>query len=195
MNKNIVYIIISLALLAFGANWVIQKANQSYDLPVIKKVPSFSFLTQNGEKFSEKNFVGKATVLDFIFTNCAGPCPIMMSNMKDIYEDYKNVSEVQFVSITVDPLVDNQEILKQYAYAHGAIDDRWKFLTSELELIKDLKQNGFMLYADQLPQGHAIKFVLIDADGQIRKYYDGMEKASMAVLRNDLDQLVKQIRL
>tara|TARA_A100001037_G_scaffold283953_1_gene289916 strand:+ start:9585 stop:10172 length:588 start_codon:yes stop_codon:yes gene_type:complete len=195
MNKNIIYIIVSFALLAFSANWVIQKAKNSYDLPVIKKVPSFSFLTQNGEKFSEQNLIKKATVLDFIFTSCAGPCPMMTSNMKDMYEDYKNVSEVQFVSITVDPLIDNQEILRQYAIAHGVRDDRWKFLTSDLEAIKDLKKNGFMLYADQLPQGHAIKFVLIDADGQIRKYYDGTEKASMAVLRNDLNHLVKQIRL
>ena len=195
MNKNIIYIIVSFALLAFSANWVIQKAKNSYDLPVIKKVPSFSFLRQNGEKFSEQNLIKKATVLDFIFTSCAGPCPMMTSNMKDMYEDYKNVSEVQFVSITVDPLIDNQEILRQYAIAHGVRDDRWKFLTSDLEAIKDLKKNGFMLYADQLPQGHAIKFVLIDADGQIRKYYDGTEKASMAVLRNDLNHLVKQIRL
>ncbi|MBL51700.1 MAG: SCO family protein [Candidatus Marinimicrobia bacterium] len=195
MNKNIIYIIVSFAILAFSANWVIQKAKNSFDLPVIKKVPSFSFLTQNGEKFSEQNLIKKATVLDFIFTSCAGPCPMMTSNMKDMYEDYKNVSEVQFVSITVDPLIDNQEILRQYAIAHGVRDDRWKFLTSDLEAIKDLKKNGFMLYADQLPQGHAIKFILIDADGQIRKYYDGTEKASMAVLRNDLNHLVKQIRL
>jgi protein SCO1/2 len=194
MNRNIIYIIVSLVFLGAGASWVIQKANSSHTLPVIKSVPPFSFVTQHGDQFSEENFEGKATVLDFIFTSCAGPCPMMTNNMKDLYRDYHNVPEVQFVSVTVDPIVDNQDILQQYALAHGVEDDRWQFLTSDLESIKDLKKNGFLLYADQLPQGHAIKFVLIDEKGQIRKYYDGTEKASMAVLRNDLNHLVKQIR-
>ena len=194
MNKNSLLILISVILLGAGATWVIQKANSSHDLPVIKDVPSFLFKTQDGESFSENELKGKITVLDFMFTTCAGPCPIMTNNMAHLYQDYTNVEEVQFVSITVDPTVDNEEILKQYANANGVDDDRWQFLTSDIDAIKDLKKNGFMLYADELPRGHAIKFVLIDPKGRIRKYYDGTDKASIAVLRNDLNNLVKEIR-
>ena len=32
-----------------------------------------------------------------------------------------------------------------------------------------------MLFADELPQGHAIKFILIDEKGNIRKYFDGTD--------------------
>ena len=194
MNKNSLLILMSVILLGAGATWVIQKANSSHDLPVIKDVPSFLFKTQDGESYSENELKGKITVLDFMFTTCAGPCPIMTNNMVHLYQDYTNVEEVQFVSITVDPAVDNEEILKQYANANGVDDDRWQFLTSDIDAIKDLKKNGFMLYADELPRGHAIKFVLIDPKGRIRKYYDGTDKASMAVLRNDLNYLVKEIR-
>ncbi|HIN02494.1 MAG TPA: SCO family protein [Candidatus Marinimicrobia bacterium] len=194
MNKNSLLILMSVILLGAGATWVIQKANSSHDLPVIKDVPSFLFKTQDGESFSENELKGKITVLDFMFTTCAGPCPIMTNNMAHLYQDYTNVEEVQFVSITVDPAVDNEEILKQYANANGVDDDRWQFLTSDIDAIKDLKKNGFMLYADELPRGHAIKFVLIDPKGRIRKYYDGTDKASIAVLRNDLNNLVKEIR-
>ncbi len=194
MNKNSLLILMSVILLGAGATWVIQKANSSHDLPVIKDVPSFLFKTQDGESFSENELKGKITVLDFMFTTCAGPCPIMTNNMVHLYQDYTNVEEVQFVSITVDPTVDNEEILKQYANANGVDDDRWQFLTSDIDAIKDLKKNGFMLYADELPRGHAIKFVLIDPKGRIRKYYDGTDKASIAVLRNDLNNLVKEIR-
>ncbi len=194
MNKNSLLILMSVILLGAGATWVIQKANSSHDLPVIKDVPSFLFKTQDGESFSENELKGKITVLDFMFTTCAGPCPIMTNNMAHLYQDYTNVEEVQFVSITVDPTVDNEEILKQYANANGVDDDRWQFLTSDIDAIKDLKKNGFMLYADELPRGHAIKFVLIDSKGRIRKYYDGTDKASIAVLRNDLNNLVKEIR-
>ena len=194
MNKNSLLILMSVILLGAGATWVIQKANSSHDLPVIKDVPSFLFKTQDGESYSENELKGKITVLDFMFTTCAGPCPIMTNNMAHLYQDYTNVEEVQFVSITVDPAVDNEEILKQYANANGVDDDRWQFLTSDIDAIKDLKKNGFMLYADELPRGHAIKFVLIDPKGRIRKYYDGTDKASIAVLRNDLNNLVKEIR-
>jgi len=194
MNKNSLLILMSVILLGAGATWVIQKANSSHDLPVIKDVPSFLFKTQDGESYSENELKGKITVLDFMFTTCAGPCPIMTNNMVHLYQDYTNVEEVQFVSITVDPTVDNEEILKQYANANGVDDDRWQFLTSDIDAIKDLKKNGFMLYADELPRGHAIKFVLIDPKGRIRKYYDGTDKASIAVLRNDLNNLVKEIR-
>ena len=194
MNKNSLLILMSVILLGAGATWVIQKANSSHDLPVIKDVPSFLFKTQDGESFSENELKGKITVLDFMFTTCAGPCPIMTNNMAHLYQDYTNVEEVQFISITVDPTVDNEEILKQYANANGVDDDRWQFLTSDIDAIKDLKKNGFMLYADELPRGHAIKFVLIDPKGRIRKYYDGTDKASIAVLRNDLNNLVKEIR-
>ena len=51
-----------------------------------------------------------------------------------------------------------------------------------------------MLYAGELPQGHAIKFVLIDQDGNIRKYFDGTDEASLSVLRKDITNLVKELR-
>ena len=193
MNKNIIYGLICISLLGLGASWVIKKANSSYTISVIKDVPPFLFKTQDGKLFSEKEFRNKITVLDFMFTSCPGPCPIMTNNMIHLYQDYEKVDEVQFVSITVDPNIDSEEILKQYANAHGVNDSRWQFLTPDLEAIKDLKKNGFMLYADELPRGHAVKFVLIDRDGRIRKYYDGTDKASMAVLRKDLNHLVKEI--
>ena len=193
MNKNIIYGLICISLLGLGASWVIKKANSSYTISVIKDVPPFLFKPQDGKLFSEKEFRNKITVLDFMFTSCPGPCPIMTNNMIHLYQDYEKVDEVQFVSITVDPNIDSEEILKQYANAHGVNDSRWQFLTSDLEAIKDLKKNGFMLYADELPRGHAVKFVLIDRDGRIRKYYDGTDKASMAVLRKDLNHLVKEI--
>ena len=194
MNRMIYFIMGAVILLGAGASWVIQKANSSYDIPILKPVPVFSFINQDGDPFTEKDLNDKITVLDFIFTSCPGPCPIMTQNMTGLYQDFEQVEGVQFVSITVDPDVDTQGILKQYAKINGVKDDRWQFLTSSIEAIKDLKKNGFMLYAEELPRGHAIKFVLIDQNGQIRKYFDGTEEASMAVLRKDITNLVKEFK-
>ena len=194
MNRMIYFIMGAVILLGAGASWVIQKANSSYDIPILKPVPEFSFINQDGDPFTEKDLNDKITVLDFIFTSCAGPCPIMTHNMTGLYRSFSQVEEVQFVSITVDPDVDTQDILKQYAKINGVNDDRWQFITSNIEAIKDLKKNGFMLYAEELPRGHAIKFVLIDQNGQIRKYFDGTEDASMAVLMKDITNLVKEFK-
>jgi len=194
MNRTIYFIMGAVILLGAGASWVIQKANSSYDIPILKPVPEFSFINQDGDPFTEKDLNDKITILDFIFTSCAGPCPIMTHNMTGLYQSFNQVEEVQFVSITVDPDVDTQDILKQYAKINGVNDDRWQFITSNIEAIKDLKKNGFMLYAEELPRGHAIKFVMIDQNGQIRKYFDGTEEASMAVLMKDITILVKEFK-
>ena len=193
MNKLYLYILAFIVFMGIGASWVIEKANASHEIPIIKKVPNFNFTNQNGELFSNNQLKNKITVLDFFFTNCPGPCPIMTYNMKTLYNDFSSTDAVQFVSITVDPINDSIEVLKNYAEINGVNDQRWQFLTSELSKIKLLKQGGFMLFADDLPQGHAIKFILIDEDGNIRKYFDGTDEASLAILKKDISNLVKNI--
>ena len=194
MNKLYLYIFLCALLMGIGASWVIDTANDSHDIPIIKKVPNFNFINQNGKPFSDDHLKGKITVLDFFFTNCPGPCPIMTYNMKSLYNDFSNTEKVQFVSITVDPKNDNIEVLKNYAKINGITDERWQLLTSDLSNIKSLKREGFMLFADELPQGHAIKFILIDDDQNIRKYFDGTDEASLSILKKDISNLVKELK-
>ena len=194
MNKSYLYIFLCVLLMGIGASWVINTANESHDIPIIKKVPNFNFINQNGESFSDNHLKGKITVLDFFFTNCPGPCPIMTYNMKSLYDDFSNSDEVQFVSITVDPKNNKIEVLKNYAKINGITDERWQLLTSDLSNIKSLKREGFMLFADELPQGHAIKFILIDDNQNIRKYFDGTDEASLTILKKDITNLVRELK-
>ncbi|MFL2983849.1 MAG: SCO family protein [Candidatus Neomarinimicrobiota bacterium] len=194
MTRLVYYFLLAIVVLAIGANWVIDKANNSYDFPLLRPIPEFSFFNQYGEHFSNNDFKHKITILDFIFTSCTGPCPIMSLNMFKLYKDFDDVEEVQFVSITVDPSIDNRDKLSEYAEIIGVKDERWQFLWSDINSIKDLKKNGFMLFSDNLPQGHAIKFVLIDYEGNIRQYYDGTDDASQEVLRKDITKLVRKLR-
>ena len=194
MNKHVYIGITTVIILALGASWTIKKASSSHSLKNIKQVPNFSLINQNGDSFTEKKLKNKISVLDFMFTNCPGPCPIMSNNMSELYKSYGSVDQVQFISITVDPENDNTSQLKKYAESYGVYDERWQFLTSEIEKIKTLKQEGFMLYAGELPQAHAIKFILIDEKGNIRQYYDGTDDASMAVLRKDINLLLKEFK-
>ena len=148
MNRYIYTGITLVILLAFGANWTIKKAGLSHSLKSIKSVPHFSFINQNGNIFTEKKLINKISILDFMFTNCPGPCPIMSKNMNELYKNYSNVDQVQFISVTVDPDNDDISKLKQYAESYGVYDEKWQFLTSDLNEIKTLKQEFFMLNAD-----------------------------------------------
>ena len=188
------YAFVIILALGLGANWIIEKALNSHDIPLIKPVPEFSFVNHKGKSFSNDNFQNKITVLDFMFTSCTGPCPLMTLNMSKLYEAFSNEREVQFVSITVDPTTDDQKKLDEYSDLIGVYDDRWHFLWSDLDSIKGLKKDGFMLFADNLPQGHAIKFVLIDQNGNIRKYFDGTDDSSQEILKKDIVQLLKDFR-
>ncbi len=184
MLKNIFTILIGL----FFFNSCDNLSKQ--ELPIIKDSPIFQLTDQDNFIFTDKEFFGKITVLDFMFTQCMGPCPVMSNNMRNLYEEYRGNDMVQFVSITVDPQNDNQKILKNYSKNQGVNDLRWKFLTGNIDNIKSICQDGFLLFADNLPAGHSIKFILIDSKKRIRKYYNGMDLDEMQMLKKDIKNLL-----
>ena len=193
---HLVSVLSLVVFLGIGDTWVITKATQaSQVLPaVIKQTPPFSLVSHHGEPFTKDSLRNKISVLDFIFTSCPGPCPIMSNNMRTLYNQYKLHPDLQFISITVDPEYDSQEVLKIYADANGVNDKRWKFLRADMEKVKKLSSDGFLLMSDNLPAGHSVKFVLIDGDGNIRQYYNGTDKASISILRNHINLFLKKLR-
>ena len=130
MNKtSIISFSILILFMGVGASWVIHKANESNSIPppAIRKIPDFNLTNYDGKSFSRDSLVNKISVIDFIFTSCPGPCPIMSKNMKELYKQYELHPDLQFISISVDPDYDNLEVLNAYAYANGVTDKRWKF--------------------------------------------------------------------
>ena len=155
---HIVSVLALVVFLGIGATWVITKATEaSQVLPaVIKQTPPFSLVSHHGEPFTKDSLRNKISVLDFIFTSCPGPCPIMSNNMRILYNQYKLHPDLQFISITVDPEYDSQEVLKIYADANGVNDRRWKFLRADMEKVKKLSSDGFLLMSDNLTAGHSV---------------------------------------
>ena len=197
MKKIHLIIILSLvAFLGISAAWVISKATESSQIlpAVIKQVPEFSLVSHEGETFTRDSLLNKISVLDFIFTSCPGPCPIKSNNMSKLYKQYKLHPDLQFLSITVDPEYDSQDVLKIYAEANGVYDKRWKFLRTDMEKVKELNSDGFLFMSGNLPAGHSVKFVLIDGEGNIRQYYNGTDEASISILRNHLNLFLTKLR-
>ena len=160
-----------LVLLACGSN--------EPPLPELFPVPNASLIDENGRPVQLGAMKGHVTVYDFIFTSCAGICPIMSNSMRRLTERVPQGAPVRFVSITVDPTRDTPEVLRKYAQRYRN-DDRWIFLTGERDAIVDLSVNGFKLAAgDPSPGGdpllHSSKFAIADKNGVIREYYGGTD--------------------
>lgn len=171
-----------MVLLGFG--YLIIDAGQSAhdNLPVLYPVPDFELYQAENVTFSKSDLLNKVSVVDFVFTNCQGPCPTMAVKMKRLYDNFEDADDVQLVSISVDPKRDSFQALKAYGESLGVNDDRWIFLRDEIEEVAQLCEGGFKLAADSLPMGHTVMFVLIDQQGNIRGYYDGTNDYSITNL-------------
>ena len=167
-------------------------------LPVLATVPDFSFTERSGEPFGLEELRGHIWLADFIFTNCAGTCPIMTSQMNALQTAFAQEKlDVRLVSFTVDPERDTPEVLRRFAEGYGAEQERWFFITGPGEQMQKLAKEGFLLAAATGGDAeeaiiHSNRFVLVDRAGRIRKYYDGTaENINQEILR-DLKALFEE---
>lgn len=139
-------------------------------LPVIRAVPEFSLVDQNGRTVTNADLRGKIWITDFIFTRCKGPCPLMTARMLEMQKALTKTPEVKLVSVTVDPAYDTPEVLKAYAEANFADPERWKFLTGDQAVIEKLVTEGFMqhLAEENGEPVHGTMFLIVDGNGMVR---------------------------
>ena len=146
------------------------------DLPKLFPVPNAVLVDERGKTVRLDANRGYVTVYDFIFTNCAGTCPLMTATMRRLTVKVNKDAKVRFVSISVDPDRDTPAVLRDYA-SRFRNDPRWTFLTGDKAAIVDLSVNGFKLAAGGPPQPgnepllHSAKLAVADKNGIIREYY------------------------
>jgi len=160
-------------------------------LPVISNVPDFSLSDQDGKPFDLNRLKETAVVVDFFFTRCMGPCPMMAAEMAKLQAFFSDDPRIRFVSISVDSKNDSASVLREYAESVGAKPERWLFLTGDPLAVTALSEEGFKLAASSWPVGHSIKFVLCDRQGRIRGYYDSSDAKEMETLRKNIVKLLR----
>ena len=164
-------------------------------LEVFGEVPPFALVDQDGGRVTEQTLRGQPWVADFVFTRCAGPCPLMTGRMAELQNQIP--IGVRLVTISVDPEFDTPAVLKAYAKEHGADEARWKFLTGEkdavFKLAKGMLVTALPAQGDQ-PIIHTEKFILVDGAGQIRNVYESNQPDELAKLVKDTQRLSKEVR-
>ena len=192
MNVNFRINIYAVVAIFLAITYIVKFTSDQEPLPVIGSIPEFEFVDSDGESVSLNTLKGKVWVADFIFTTCTMACPMMTGNMNIIHKKYKKNDDLRLVSISVYPEYDTPEVLKKYAAQYQANTERWHFLTGKEDAVKKVIKDGFKMgdYEDII--FHSEKFALVDKNGLIRSYYNGMKTEDMNKLKKDIDRLLKQ---
>jgi protein SCO1 len=155
--------------------------------------PDFALVDQDARPVSLSALRGKPVLLDFIFTQCPGPCPILTGIHAQVREGLSESerARVHFVSITLDPARDNPPTLRAYANARKIDTAGWSFATGPVADV-DAVVRAYGVGAVRTPSGeieHTVATFLIDADGKIAKRYLGTSHAPGAI-RADIEALL-----
>ena len=154
-------------------------------------IADFSFINQNGEKITQKNYEGKIYVADFFFTTCGSICPKMTTNMVDIQTAIKNNPKILLLSHTVLPEIDSVPALKTYALKNGVIDAKWNLVTGDKKEIYTMARKSYLAVKMGKPEElydmvHTENFILVDDKRRIRGFYDGTNKKEIQRLIEDI---------
>jgi protein SCO1/2 len=187
-----------IALFLFFVFWGTD--NWKTSLPTLTTVQPFSFTTENGTTFTEKDMQGKVCVVNYFFTTCKGICPRMNGNMKKIYEDFKNEPDFMIISHTSDPETDSAATLLRYARKMDVNTSKWVFLTGRKDSLYQQARSSYLLddpknsvknIDDQFL--HTQFFALVDKNGNVRgQIYDGLKEKDLKQLENDIHTLLQE---
>jgi protein SCO1 len=165
------------------------------------QVPAFELIDQEGRVFNSSQMLGKIWVVDFFYTTCPGPCPALTSRLSELHRSFSGEEQVGFLSISSDPEKDQPAVLKKYSAKFGA-DARWLFLTGQTGAIFSLANQGFKLSLTRTEGGpepvtHSTRLVLVDRQGWVRGFYEGVGEDSgpaSTLLSDEIRKLLKENR-
>ena len=154
--------------------------------------PDFELTDQSGRQVALSSLRGRNVLVDFVYTRCPGPCPILTSSHVTLQGSLAPAvrEKTWFVSITLDPARDTPEALRAYASARGADLSDWWFVTGPPERVEAVVER-FGVGSVVQPNGeidHLVATFLIDSEGRIAKRYIGLEH-DVEELRRDLERL------
>jgi protein SCO1/2 len=202
MSKKIWFYSLFFLILFIGFYFMLTKIIPGYgkvDLPKLSRVQPFSFLDQEGKRITNQDVAGKVYVAEFFFTTCPGICPKMNTNLRPIYEKYKNEPNFMILSHTVNPSTDSVSRMKHYADSLGVDAGHWIFLTgpkdslylaARLSYLLDDPKNNLSPIDEQFI--HTQFFALVDKKGNVRSIIDGLKKDELAEMQKEIDELLKE---
>ena len=104
-------------------------------------VPDFVLVDQDGRQVTQAALDGRVTLMDYFFSDCPFVCPGLTAAMLRL-SDALEGTDVQFLSVSVNPARDTPERLKDYGSRYGADFSRWRFLTGDPATVDTMVRDG-----------------------------------------------------
>ncbi|MEM6262400.1 MAG: SCO family protein [Bacteroidota bacterium] len=147
-------------------------------------LPEASFTTTEGVTYSRDDMLGKVWVFSFFHSADTGRvgdsafARILNAHLYKVYDNVSDIEMIKMVSITTDPVGDSLPVLKTYANSLGVDPTKWHFATASKADVIELGLNSFRMpdFKRKFRSGEpftARSIALVDAEGKVRKYYDG----------------------
>lgn len=181
----------------FTPHWL---ESNSAKLEGFHRIPSFSFIDQDGLKISEQTFKNKIYVAGFFFSTCPGICPSIRTKLNKVQEKYLNNTDVKILQHSIRPNTDTVETLKKYANTNGIVSGKWHLATGDRETIYSLAKSAYFASEDlgniQKTDDflHTESLLLIDQNRHIRGIYNGLNSASVTYLISDIETLKAEMQ-
>ena len=160
---------------------------QEVSFPESVPAPDFTLIDQDGNPVQLSSLRGKVVLLDFIYTSCPGPCPLLSRKFSQFQKTLgeRVGREVVLLSITVDPQHDTPAVLKEYAHRYQADTAGWKFLTGSTQAIVTVAyQYGADYYGEPGKEiNHLVATYVIDQAGNMVKVLKGPNHPAEELVR------------
>lgn len=162
----------------------------------------FEATAPDGARVTRGLIEGRWTLLSFGFTHCELACPPMHANTMRLMQKLAT-ADLQYVTMSVDPVHDTPERLAEYTERLGIDTDRWTFLALDAET-RDAILAGLMLSGvtdDQTPEnvitlpdgagtmnniGHPTRFLLIDPSLRVVDMYEGTQGTELDAIAGSI---------
>ena len=161
----------------------------------VSVVQPFSFVNQDGKIVTDRDVEGKVYVAEYFFTTCRGVCPRLNTNMKKVYDRFKDEKDFLILSHTSDPERDSAQQLKKYADSLGVNTSKWMFLTGRKDslyttarisyTIDDPANNLKNIDDDFL---HTQYWALVNRQGEVKKIYDGLKDKEIRAIIKEIEK-------
>ncbi len=137
---------------------------------------AFQLTDQTGQTVTEKNLLGKPTIIFFGFTHCPDVCPTALFEMSQVLRAMgADTGKVNAYFISVDPERDTMAAMKDYL---SSFDPNLKGLTGTPEQIAKII-SAYRVYARKIPlkdgdytMDHTALIYLMDSNGKFVRPFD-----------------------
>jgi protein SCO1/2 len=145
----------------------------------LNNLAGMKLVDQHSQSFQLSTLVNQVVLFNFIFTDCGSVCPLQTRTLAQVYRDLPADvrSQVRFVSLSIDPVKDTPDKLRQFSKNMGADLDGWSFLTGDPRQIEQLAERLRLFdpseSAANKPEMHRTSLWLADKQGRMLQRYRG----------------------